>query len=110
MKIKYPPIKGNLKAWHWNDEGVMNVAISGDPKGLKSLANLVIQLANVNQKKLKSLPARFSSEHIHLEPNLDLAQNSARLCIDRADDKTGKLDPTFSKRKKPRTRVIVHLW
>jgi hypothetical protein len=41
------------------------VFIGGDPQGLRSLANLLIWLANVDQKKHPSMPDD-EREHVHL--------------------------------------------
>ena len=110
MKLIYLGIKGHLKALFNEDDGQSIVIIAGDSKGLLSPARMITKLARTDQKQLKTLPARFACEHIHLEPKVHLAQNSVRLSLDRADDKAGKLDPTFKKRKKMNSHPIIHYW
>ena len=60
------------------------VLIHGDPGGLKSLAKLLLRLADLNQDNIDGLPIG-SREHIHLQPNLDLAKSSEEVIVGRLD-------------------------
>jgi hypothetical protein len=108
--IVYPGIKGNLSATFEADEGKTTVYLEGDPEGLRSLAKVLTRLARVNQSKLPTLPDKYASEHVHLSRNVHLAATSVDLCVGRLDEKSGKFDPTFKKRRRPRTGNIVHNW
>ena len=81
------------KAESWQE-----VLIHGDPKGLKSLANLLLQIAETNQNELIELPigAKF---HTQLLPNLDLSKNSTKVIVGRLDAKgTGLFYDNFISR------------
>jgi hypothetical protein len=58
------------------------VLIHGDPDGLKSLAKLLLRLADLNQDNIDGLPIG-AREHIHLQPNLDLAKSSEEVIVGR---------------------------
>ena len=97
LKIKYPGISGNLKAYSSYDEDkkVTIVSVYGDKEGLISLAKLLLTLAEVDQTMLASLPDSGASEHVHLVPNRQLAAKSCELVVGRLDDKMGKFDSEF---------------
>jgi hypothetical protein len=63
-----------------------NVLIHGDPDGLKSLAKLLLKLANLNQDNIDELPIG-AREHTHLQPKFDLANSSEEVIIGRLDAK-----------------------
>src|SRR4051812_24670379 len=69
------------KITKWQD-----VLIHGDPAGLKSLANLLIRIADLNQDDLTDLPVG-AREHIHLRPNLDISKSSIQVIVGRIDAK-----------------------
>jgi hypothetical protein len=71
----------------WNE-----ILIHGDPEGLKSLANQLIYLAELDQEQVedKYLP-NGAREHLHLRPNLELGKSSIETIIGRLDSK-GKKD------------------
>lgn len=76
----------------WNE-----ILIHGDPDGLKSLAQILINLANINQEKIdnKTLPIG-AREHIVLSPNIELSKSSDKVIIGRLDAKiTGKFYNRF---------------
>jgi hypothetical protein len=79
----------------WQD-----ISIHGDPEGLKSLATLLIKLADTNQNDIVNLPIG-AREHVHLQPKYDLSNSSAQLIIGRLDAKgTGAFyDRYISKQK-----------
>ncbi|HEX7470637.1 MAG TPA: hypothetical protein VF437_07895, partial [Verrucomicrobiae bacterium] len=92
--MKYPPVTGQI----FVNCGSSEVIIDGDPQGLRSLAKLCLALANVDQKKIKGLPDQGAREHIHLNPGTHLGNNSIRLVLGRAEDKTGELNPDYEPR------------
>ena len=112
IRLRFSGIEGNLqaKADVDVDGGIIAIYLDGDAKGLLSLAKLASQLAKLDQRKLPSLPDHGASEHVHLEPNVDLAASSCSLSVGRLDDKHGGFDETVVKRKKAKVRVIVHHW
>jgi hypothetical protein len=109
-KLKFTGIAGSLQARAHTDDGVTTIYLSGDRLGLKSLARILTKLANLDQTRLQSLPGSGASEHVHLEPNVDLARSSQPLIVGRLDDKEGKFDETFEPRSNAAIRVITHLW
>ncbi|MBK8872383.1 MAG: hypothetical protein IPN13_00125 [Bacteroidetes bacterium] len=62
------------------------ILIHGDPDGLKSLATILIKLADLNQDSIDGLPIG-AREHIHLRPKFDLANSSVEVIIGRLDAK-----------------------
>jgi hypothetical protein len=62
------------------------ILIHGDPKGLKSLATLLTQLADTNQNENVALPIG-AREHVHLRPKIDLSNSSEEVIIGRLDAK-----------------------
>ena len=65
----------------WQD-----ILIHGDPEGLKSLAALLIKIADTNQEDMADLPIG-AREHIHLRPKYDLSNSSIQVIIGRLDAK-----------------------
>ncbi len=65
----------------WQD-----ILIHGDPEGLKSLATLLIKLADTNQNEIIDLPIG-AREHVHLQPKYDLSNSSENVIIGRLDAK-----------------------
>ncbi len=85
--------EGKVESWQ-------EILIHGDPEGLRSLAKLLIKIADTNQNELTELPIG-ASEHVHLIPKLDLSESSNKVIIGRLDAKgTGE----FYKAFKPKTR------
>ena len=99
--MKYKRIKGN------EIEGILDIAVShneeedegeiikwdevlihGNSEGLKSLAKLLIEIAEVNQEKIadKYLPIG-AREHYHLNPGFELSNSSNRVIVGRIDAK-----------------------
>ena len=74
----------------WNE-----ILIHGDPEGLKSLANQLIYLAELDQEQVedKYLP-NGAREHLHLSPNLELSKSSTETIIGRLDSKGRKEFPS----------------
>ena len=94
MKNKQPRIKGNLDIFVINHEEEFEgktdkwneVLIHGDPEGLKSLAKLLNELAEMDQNQIENLPIG-AREHIHLIPNYELSSSSDPVIIGRLDAK-----------------------
>lgn len=72
-------LNGNKSRWN-------EILIHGNPDGLKSLAKLLLKLADLNQDKVDGLPIG-AREHIHLRPKFDLAVSSTEVIIGRLDAK-----------------------
>ena len=72
---------GEMSKW---DE----ILIHGDPKGLRSLAKLLIDIADLNQEEVSDevLPIG-AREHYHLSPNLELSNSSNEVVVGRLDAK-----------------------
>lgn len=108
IKIGKSVIKGNLDI-HFDSENeninevekpVYEILIHGDPEGLISFANMILEIANANQELIDILPdgARI---HNTLSPSIDLSSNSITTTIGRLDAKgTGKYYSKFESRLK----------
>jgi hypothetical protein len=69
----------------WQD-----VLIHGDPEGLRSLAKLLLKIADLNQDKIVELPTG-AREHLHLRADWDISKSSVQVIVGRLDAKgTGK--------------------
>jgi bisphosphoglycerate-dependent phosphoglycerate mutase len=94
--IRGDEIKGNLDIFVAQNEDEYNgevlkwneVLIHGDPEGLRSLAKLLIQIADLDQEKIadKNLPIG-AREHYHLRPKFELANSSDTVIVGRLDAK-----------------------
>ena len=99
--MKYKQIKGNeidgeldIFISHNEDEfeGKITkwdeILIHGNPEGLKSLAKLILEIAELNQEEAenKYLPIG-AREHYHLTPNIELSKSSNSVLIGRLDAK-----------------------
>lgn len=87
-------INGHLDIFVAENEDELNgekmqwqeILIHGDPEGLRSLAGILIKLADLNQDKVKELPTG-EREHISLRPKLDLSNSSVDVIVGRLDAK-----------------------
>jgi hypothetical protein len=76
-----------------------DILIHGDPEGLRSLATLLLKLADMDQNDIDYLPIG-AREHIHLRPKLDLSNSSEQLIVGRLDAKgTGAFYDSFIPKK-----------
>jgi hypothetical protein len=76
------------------------VLIHGDPEGLRSLAAVLLELANKDQNEDVTLPVG-AREHFHLDPRRELSLSSCPVIIGRLDAKgTGAFYDRFVPRKK----------
>ena len=108
-RIKGDEIEGELDIFvsHNEDEfdGLITkwdeVLIHGNPEGLKSLAKLLIEIAELNQEEVedKFLPIG-AREHYHLTANIELSKSSNTVIIGRLDAKgTGEFYERFIPKK-----------
>lgn len=67
------------------------ILIHGNPEGLKSLAKLLLEIANLNQENVedKYLPVG-AREHYHLRPGIELSKSSIEVIVGRLDAKGTK--------------------
>lgn len=74
-------LDGELSFWK-------EILIHGDPVGLKSFANLLIEIANTNQETLSDevLPDG-ERKHVKLKPGFELSKSSDEVIIGRLDAK-----------------------
>jgi hypothetical protein len=66
---------------YWNE-----VLIHGDPEGLRSLAHLLLRLADLDQESVASLPVGARA-HEHLRPKTELSNSSEAVIVGRLDAK-----------------------
>ena len=108
MKKYKPVLTGNLDIFIVQNENEFegeiikwqDILIHGDPKGLKSLAALLIKLADINQNDIIDLPIG-AREHLHLRPKFDLSDSSEEVIIGRLDAKgTGAFYDRYIPKKK----------
>jgi len=76
---KEDEFEGEIEKWQ-------EVLIHGDPDGLRSLAHLLLELADINQDKVKDLPLG-AREHYHLFPNINTSKSSLGVILGRLDAK-----------------------
>jgi bisphosphoglycerate-dependent phosphoglycerate mutase len=64
------------------------ILIHGNPKGLRSFAKLLLEIADLNQEKIddKILPIG-AREHFHLRPDIELSSSSVEVIVGRLDAK-----------------------
>ena len=71
--------EGQIEKWQ-------EILIHGDPEGLRSLATLLIKLADTNQSDNVDLPIG-AREHVHLRPGYGLSNSSEDVIVGRRDAK-----------------------
>lgn len=94
--MRLPECKGNIEISIVPDDVFgQGVFIGGDPGGLRSLAEMLLGLAELDQDAaLKASPE--IREHIHLRPHARLSGNSAPTELCRLDAKiTGEFPTDF---------------
>ncbi len=60
--------------------------IHGDPEELRSVAAILIALADTYQNQIASLP-EGAMEHFHLRPKYELSNSSEHVILGRLDEK-----------------------
>jgi uncharacterized protein YdeI (YjbR/CyaY-like superfamily) len=79
--------EGEITKWQ-------KVMIHGDPEGLRSLAKLLMKMADLDQEKRTDLPTG-AREHYHLRPGWELSKSSVDTIVGRLDAKgTGRFTIT----------------
>ena len=110
MKKATIRIAGNVVFRRSSDEAPL-VSIYGDPSGLKSLADLLYEVARIDQSIIppKNLP-EGEGFHLHLRPGKALNVESCEAIIGRLDAKgSGDFDwifPPVTRRDKARKRKL----
>lgn len=113
MKYRYKKgneIEGQLDIFishnedEYDDEIIKwdEISIHGNPEGLKSLAKLLLEIAELNQEKVpdKYLPIE-AREHYHLRPGIELSDSSIQVIVGRLDAKgTGDFYDRFISKDK----------
>jgi len=80
--------EGEIEKWQ-------EVLIHGDPEGLRSLAKLLMKMANLDQEKRTDFPLG-AREHYHLRPNWELSNSSVQTIVGRLDAKgTGRFYDSY---------------
>jgi len=108
MKKFKSPITGHVDIiidtkedeWEGKIEKRNEVLIHGDPEGLRSLAKLLLNLADVDQNSITDLPVG-AREHVHLRPKLELSDSSIQVIVGRLDAKgTGAFYDRYAPKRK----------
>ena len=91
ITMEYKQIKGNEIEGHLDifiSNNKTEILIHGNPEGLKSLAKLLIEIAELNQENVdnKDLPIG-AREHYDLRPNIELSKSSVEVIVGRLDAK-----------------------
>jgi hypothetical protein len=94
MKNYRPELIGHLDIFVAQNEEENNgeittwqkILIHGDPEGLRSLATLLLKLADTDQNDSADLPIG-AREHIHLLPIYNLSSSSEEVIVGRLDAK-----------------------
>lgn len=98
MDVNEPNIRGNLEISivpDPHDAGPQSIFIGGDPESLRSLAEMLLWLAELDQNTALEA-SNETREHIHLTPNVVLSRNSVPAEVCRLDAKeTGEFPVTF---------------
>lgn len=108
-QIKGGEIEGELDIFvsHNEDESDGKISkwdeilIHGNPEGLKSLAKLLLEIAELNQEEVEDkYLANGAREHYHLTPNIELSKSSINVIVGRLDAKgTGEFYDRFVPKK-----------
>ncbi|MBW4891043.1 hypothetical protein KXQ82_15055 [Mucilaginibacter sp. HMF5004] len=85
--------EGKIERWQ-------DVLIHGDPEGLRSLAKLLVKIANLDQDKITDIPVG-AREHFHLRPDIELGKSSVQVVVGRLDAKgTGRFYDKYEQKSK----------
>ncbi len=78
------------------------ILIQGNPEGLKSLAKLLIDIAELNQEKVEDIFLPIGArEHYQLRPNIELSKSSIKVIVGRLDAKgTGEFYKRYIAKEK----------
>ncbi|MDP9958052.1 hypothetical protein J2X97_003726 [Epilithonimonas hungarica] len=95
--LKGNEIDGHLDVFIAQNDDKKEVLIHGNQEGLKSLAKLLLKIADLNQEEVedKYLPTG-ARKHYHLRPNIELSNSSDEVIVGRLDAKgTGEFYSRF---------------
>lgn len=99
--MKVPALTGYQIAFSLEDDhGEREVFLYGDPEGLRSLANLLLFVAKVDQTKEPFPPD--DTFHLHVTLPAKYKSHAARVTVGRVDDKKGR--KRFDVFPKPKSR------
>jgi hypothetical protein len=105
--IAFPSQRGRLVVYHCEGPDERFIGIYGDPEGLRSLGELLIAEAELDQSQLPrtNLPDG-ERHHTHLRPGIHIHPQSLEVIIGRLDAKTTAelpewLRPARMKRERP---------
>lgn len=92
--IKGNEIDGNLDIFIADN---CEVLIHGDPEGLRSFAQLILKLADLNQEEVDNQHLPIGArEHYHIRPDIEISKSSVNVIIGRLDAKgTGEFYSRF---------------
>ena len=73
------------------------VQIHGDPEGLRTFAELLLKIADLDQEQVSDTELPIGeSEHYHLRPNFELGKSSVETIVGRIDAKgTGRFYDSY---------------
>jgi hypothetical protein len=110
--ITFPSQRGTVVIFHTEDTDRRSVGIYGDPAGLRSLGELLIAEAELDQSQFPpvNLPDG-ERHHVHLLPGVHIHPQSVELVLGRLDAKrTGELAdwlrPARQKRERPLKEIL----
>lgn len=97
-------IEGDLDIFCYQDDdkNESKIMIHGNPAGLRSLAKLLTNIADLNQGEVpeEHLPIG-AREHYHLRPKIELSESSNEVIVGRLDAKgTGDYYDRFESKNK----------
>lgn len=83
-QVKGKEIEGHLDVFISDDKD--EILIHGNSEGLKSLAQLLMKLAELDQEQIdKSFLPIGAREHYELRPNIELSKSSIEVIVGRLD-------------------------
>ena len=92
-------IEGNLQIRTINEDDQIKIMIYGDPEGMESFGNVLINLARTDQNKYKNMPDG-ERDHTHIYPGHQLSLDSSETIIGRLDAKgTGAFPEGYKSNK-----------
>lgn len=109
--IQFPSQRGRLVVFHSENEDQRAVGIYGDPEGLRSLGELLIAEAALNQRQIpeENLPAH-ERHHTHLRPGVHIHPQSIELIIGRLDSKeTAQLPEWLHEARMKSVRPVIEV-
>lgn len=108
-RTEFPSQRGRLVVSHSEELSGRRICIYGDPEGLRSLGQLLIAEAELNQENLPdSCLPNGQGHQLHLQPRRHLHPDSLELVIGRLDGKkTGRINGSVRAVRMKRERKVV---